>query len=152
MMRSRQIATDNQLTHVIVGEAGEDAVKVITRFALEHRVSAAQVTAVGAFARATVGWFDRQAKDYRRIHIAEQVEVLSLIGDIATDHDKPVAHLHVVLGRSDGTVCGGHLLAADIWPTLEVIVNETHYQLRKTSRPEIGLALIDLDTSTPGAA
>lgn len=151
-MHSRQLATDNQPTHVIVGDPGEDAVKIITRFALDHRITAAQVTAVGAFAQATVGWFDRKAKDYRRIHIDEQVEVLSLIGDIAIDHEEPVAHLHVVLGRSDGTVRGGHLLAADIWPTLEVIVHETHYRLRKTSHPELGLALIDLDRSSSGAA
>ena len=152
MMHSRQLATTEHPTHVIVGDPGEDPVKIITRFALEHRITAAQVTAVGAFTRATVGWFDRQAKDYRRIHIDEQTEVLSLIGDIATHRDQPVAHLHVVLGLSDGGVRGGHLLAADIWPTLEVIVNETHYQLRKTHHPEIGLALIDLDRSTGSAA
>jgi predicted DNA-binding protein with PD1-like motif len=30
-----------------------------------------------------VGWFDRAAKQYRRIPVDEQCEVLSLIGDVA---------------------------------------------------------------------
>ena len=149
-MHSRQLTSDSQPTHVLVGEPGEDALKIITQFAVEHGITAAQVTAVGAFARATVGWFDRQAKDYRRLHIDEQVEVLSLVGDIADEDDEPVAHLHAVLGRFDGTLRGGHLLEGDIWPTLEVIVNESHDKLRKTSHPDLGLALIDLDRSSFG--
>ncbi len=107
---------------------------------------------MGAFARATVGWFDRDAKDYRRIDIAEQCEVLSLIGDIAMDKDSPVAHVHAVLGLSDATVRGGHLLAGDVWPTLEVIVQEAPGHLVKTARPEVGLALIDLDRCPPASA
>jgi uncharacterized protein len=65
------------------------------------------VSAVGAFRRATVGWFDREAKDYRRIDVDEQCELLSLIGDIAVSDDGPVAHVHAVLGLSDGQVRAG---------------------------------------------
>jgi predicted DNA-binding protein with PD1-like motif len=54
-------------------------------------------------------------------------------------------HIHAVLGREDGTTRGGHLLEEHVWPTLEVIIRETRAGLRKTRRPEIGLALIDLD-------
>ena len=43
------------------------------------------------------------------------------------------------------TTRGGHLLAGRVWPTLEVIITGTHAGLRKTYRPDIGLALIDLE-------
>ena len=75
----------------------------------------------------------------------QQCEVLSLIGDVALGHDGPQPHIHAVLGLPDGTTRGGHLLEGHVWPTLEVIIRETHAGLRKTYRPEIGLALIDLD-------
>ena len=75
----------------------------------------------------------------------QQCEVLSLIGDVALGHDSPQPHIHAVLGLPDGTTRGGHLLEGHVWPTLEVIIRETHAGLRKTYRPEIGLALIDLD-------
>ncbi len=91
-----------------------------------------------------MGWFDRDAKDYRRIHVDEQCEVLSLIGDIAVSDAGPQVHAHVVLGLRDGSVRGGHLLSGEVWPTLEVIVREAPTQLQKTSRAELGLALIDL--------
>ncbi|MFE5922403.1 PPC domain-containing DNA-binding protein [Streptomyces sp. NPDC056468] len=90
-----------------------------------------------------MGWFDRAAKDYRRIGVEEQCEVLSLLGDIAVGEDGPTAHLHAVLGLSDGTTRGGHLLEGRVWPTLEVIVRDSAAALAKIHRPEPGLALID---------
>lgn len=135
-------------TYMIVGEPGEDAFAILSDFARDHDLNAAQLTGVGAFTRATVGWFDRQTKDYRRIEINQQSELLSLIGDIAQSDDGPQVHAHVVLGLHDGSTRGGHLLAAEIWPTLEVIVTETPAHLRKTSHPELGLALIDPERST----
>lgn len=135
-------------TYVLVGEPGEDAYTILSQFARDEDLTAAQLTGVGAFARATVGWFDRQAKDYRRIGIDQQCELLSLVGDVARAGDGPQVHVHVVLGLSDGTTRGGHLLAAEIWPTLEVIVRETPAHLQKTSHPELGLALIDPERTT----
>jgi uncharacterized protein len=131
--------------YVVVGEPGEDAYSILDQFARDQALTAAQLTGVGAFAHATVGWFDRQDKEYRRIEIGQQCELLSLVGDIAQAGNDPQVHAHVVLGLADGTTRGGHLLQAEIWPTLEVIVRESPSQLRKTSHPELGLALIDPD-------
>ena len=86
-------------------------------------------------------------KDYRRIPVDQQCEVLSLLGDVAEGADGPILHVHVVLGLSDGTTRGGHLLEGRVFPTLEVVVTETPAELRKVMRPDIGIALIDLDQS-----
>jgi uncharacterized protein len=108
---------------------------------------AAQVTAIGAFQRATIGWFDPAAKQYRRNPVDEQCELLSLIGDVAMGEDGPALHVHAALGLSDGTTRGGHLLEGQVYPTLEAVVTETPAELRKVMRPDLGLALIDLDQS-----
>lgn len=150
-MQAKLVAEGTTVTYVVVLDQGEEAFSALTEWAASEGISAAQVTAVGAFERAVVGWFDRAAKDYRRIEVGQQCEVLSLIGDIAigpggddeAEHSQP--HLHAVLGLSDGTTRGGHLLEGHVWPTLEVVVREAPAQLRKTLRPDIGLALIDLD-------
>jgi hypothetical protein len=52
-----------------------------------------------------------------------------------------------VLGLSDGTTRGGHLLEGHVFPTLEVVVTETPAELRKVIHPDLGIALIDLDRS-----
>jgi predicted DNA-binding protein with PD1-like motif len=131
-------------TYLLVADPGDEAVEVLTAFAVERDLTAGQITAIGAFERAAVGWFDRGAKEYRRIRINQQCEVLSLIGYIALADDKPQVHAHAVLGLSDGAVRGGHLLAGYVWPTLEMVIRDTPAVLRETSRPDLGLALIDL--------
>jgi predicted DNA-binding protein with PD1-like motif len=143
-MRWTLTETDGARTYVCVADPGDEAFAALSDFAAEQGLTAATLTAVGAFSRATVGWFDRGRKEYRRIEIGEQCEVLSLLGDIAVGEDGPQVHVHAVLGLSDGGVRGGHLLAGEVWPTLEVVARETPATLRKTSRPDIGLALIDL--------
>ncbi|MGH8429180.1 MAG: PPC domain-containing DNA-binding protein [Solimonas sp.] len=135
-------------TFVLILDAGEEAFATITDFAARHNLSAASLTALGAFERATVGWFDLARKTYRPIEVTEQSEGLSLIGDIATGDDgKPSLHLHAVLGLSDGTTRGGHFLRGIVRPTLEVTVLETPARLRRRKRPELGIALIDLEAS-----
>jgi uncharacterized protein len=146
-MKAKVIEDADEVTYVAVCDPGDEAFGALTQFARDQDLEASQITAVGAFSRATVGWFDRAAKQYRRIPVDEQCEVLSLIGDVAEGPDGPNVHVHVVLGLSDGTTRGGHLLEGWVFPTLEVVIREAPAELRKVMNPEIGIALIDLDRS-----
>ena len=68
----------------------------LAQFVHAERLEAAQVTAIGAFERAIVGWFDRAAKQYRRIPVDEQCEVLPPLRDdggvITADRAGDVGH------------------------------------------------------------
>ncbi len=145
-MKSKRIAADEEAQiHVVVLDAGEEAFAALTRFVNESGIAAASLTAIGAFERATVGWFDIALKSYRKIEVNEQCEVLSAIGDVAAGDDgKSSLHVHVVLGLSDGSTRGGHLLAGTVRPTLEVVLTEAPVALRRKKRADLGIALIDL--------
>ena len=145
-MKSKLVADNaGERTYVVVLDAGEETFAAIARFAGEQQLSAASLTALGAFSSATVGWFDLGKKSYRKIPVEQQCEVLSAIGDIAlSDEGKPSVHMHVVLGLSDGSTRGGHLVEGRVQPTLEVTLVETPAHLRRKQRPELGIALIDL--------
>lgn len=146
-MHTKQLTPDDaaRRTWALVLDSGEDPVPCIESFAAEHRLTAAQITAIGAFARATLGWFDWDEKTYREIVVDEQVELLSLVGDIALKDDEPSLHAHVVVGKRDGSAHGGHLLSATVRPTMEIILTEAPAHLRKRHDPESGLALIAPD-------
>lgn len=126
----------------VVMETGEEAIGLLTRFAAEHALTAARFTAIGAFRRAVLGYFDWERKDYRRIPVDDQVEVLALVGDIALDGIEPKVHAHVVLGTRDGSTRGGHLLEAEVRPTLEIMLIQSPQALQRVHDPESGLALI----------
>jgi predicted DNA-binding protein with PD1-like motif len=76
--------------------------------------------------------------------VQEQVEVLSLVGDIALKDGEPTVHAHVVVGKADGSAHGGHLIEAHVLPTLELILIESPNFLQRKYDEETGLALIDI--------
>lgn len=133
----------DEQSYALVFDKGDEPIGELERFAREHEITAAHFTGIGAFAKVVLGYFDREKKEYEEIPIDEQVEVLSLAGDIAVADGEPKVHAHVVVGRRDGSAHGGHLLRANVWPTLEVVVTTAPAHLRKRHDPETGLALID---------
>ena len=143
-MKSKKLTSDGGPSYALIFERDDEVVTGLTDFAIRHDLHAAHFTAIGAFSYAVLAYFDWETKDYVKIPIHEQVEVLVLTGDIALKDDKPVVHAHVVVGRRDGTTRGGHLLSARVRPTLEVVLT-TGGALEKRHDPESGLALIAAD-------
>ena len=133
-----------QKTFALIFDKGDEVVAGITSFAKENDLAASHFTAIGAFSDVTMGYFDWETKDYNKLPVREQVEVLSLIGDIALKEGQPKVHAHVVVSKSDGTAHGGHLMEAHVRPTLEVIVIESPVHLQRVTNDETGLALIRL--------
>jgi uncharacterized protein len=146
-MKAKLIDDQQEKTYAVIFETGDEVAGGLLEFAKRNRLAGSHFTAIGAFSEVTLGYFDWQRKEYRKIPIHEQVEVLSLVGDIALDGDEPKIHAHVVVGKSDGTAHGGHLLEARVRPTLEVVIVEAPLHLRRTHDPESGLALINVDES-----
>ena len=142
-MRSTLLDATSPRTWALIFDKGDEPVAGLTAFAKAQKLGAAHFTAIGAFSDVTLGYFDRAKRDYKKIPLHEQVEVLSLLGDVALDKGEPKVHAHVVVGRADGETRGGHLLEARVWPTLEVVLIESPRHLRKRHDPETGLALID---------
>ena len=145
-MKSKVVSdTSGAEVHVVILDSGEEAFAALTKFANQAKISAASLTAIGAFEKATVGWFDFASRSYKKIEVREQCEVLSAIGDIAVGDDgKASLHVHIVLGLSDGSTRGGHLLEGKVRPTFEVVITETPSKLRRKNRADLGIALIDV--------
>ena len=143
-MRSKLLNADPPITYAVVLDTGDEVIGELGKFVREQEVEAASLTAIGAFSRAVLGYFQWETKQYKKITVDEQVEVLSLLGDVAVGDQGPTLHLHAVLGKADGSVVGGHLIEAYVRPTLEVILIQPPSYLRKRKDPETGLALIDI--------
>lgn len=139
-MRAKRV---NEHTFVVVLDPGEDVMSALTGFAADHGVTAARVSGIGALSEVTFGFYERDRKDYDRMTLTEQVELLSLLGNLTVTDEGPRLHAHVVVGRPDGSALGGHLFHASVWPTLEAFVISSPVELRRRMNDEVGLPLID---------
>ena len=144
-MRSRLLyQADGQRSFAIVLSTGDEATACLQKFVEREAIAAAQFSGIGAFSSAVLKYFDWDTKRYTEIPVREQVEVASLIGDVALDPSgAPTLHIHLVLGKRDGSAVAGHLGRGEVRPTLEIVLHESPAHLHKRHDPETGLALID---------
>lgn len=133
-----------EVTYALVFETGDEVMSLLEQFSRDQGIEAAHFSAIGAFQRSVVGFFDWDQKDYVRHEVPEQVEVLVLSGHVTRYEGAPQIHTHVVLGRPDLSAIGGHLVEAHVRPTLEVVLTETPAYLKRSVDRESGLPLIDL--------
>ncbi len=144
-MKWKILEDGERRSFALVLDTGDEVIETLTNFARDQDLSASSFTGLGAFSDATLGYFDWQRKDYNRIPIREQVEVVSFVGDITCgEKGAHKLHPHIVLAKSDGTAHGGHLMEAHVRPTLEIVLTETPAHLYRETDPETGLALIKI--------
>ena len=122
---------------ILVFDKEDDVLPTLRAFADEHGVRGASFVALGAFRSATVAYWNPATKEYEHIAVDEQVEVLSLAGNIGSK-----IHAHVTLARRDGSAIGGHLIAATVFPTLEMTVTVYDEAIERGTDEETGLSLI----------
>ena len=140
-MRYKQIAGEPK-TFALIMKTGDEVVDVLKQFAASQKLGGSSFKAIGALSYVKLGWFNWESKHEVSVEITEQVELLSLIGDIALEAGEPQVHAHVSLGRRDGRAFGGHLPKGIVRPTCELILTENPEHLQKSFDPESGLALI----------
>lgn len=146
-MEFKLLNHDNgERTYALIFDEGDEMMEGLKNFVAAQDIDGASFTAIGAFQRATLGFFDMDEKEYKPIPIDEQVEVLSLMGNVGihVEKNEPKIHAHVVVGKRDGAAMGGHVLEAHVRPTLEVVLIETPQFLQRRTDEKTGLALIDL--------
>lgn len=145
-MKTRLLDAGGSRTHVLAFDTGDEVMEELLGWVRHTGISAASFTGIGALRQATLGYFDLDRRDYHRIPLDEQVEVVSLTGNVAMAEGEPKIHAHLVVARRDGTAYGGHLLEARVRPTLELVLVETPVALRRTIDTATGLPLLDVQS------
>jgi uncharacterized protein len=143
-MRSKQVA-ENPKTFVVILDTGDEILSSLKQLAQTEHLAGSSFKAIGALSDVELGWFNWESRKYQTaVKLKEQVELLSLIGDIALKDNEPQIHAHLVVGRQDGTAHGGHLLRATVRPTCEIVITESPQHLQRKIDPDSGIALIRL--------
>ncbi len=143
-MQVKQVKdTPEEKVYAVIFYKGDEVLSGLTDFAIQHKVEDAYFTGIGAVSGGTLAWLDPANKIYHRIPVTGQVEVLSLIGDVATFNGKPIVHMHVVLGKPNGSTIGGHAFELNANPTLEVFMTVNTTPLKKKPDDASGMKVID---------
>ncbi len=89
---------------------GADLLEALTAICTERGYTRGTVQVIGALERASVGFYHQDTKRYTTHEVNENVEVLAGQGSVSIKDGAPMVHLHLVLGREDGSCLGGHAM------------------------------------------
>jgi uncharacterized protein len=101
-------------------ESGEPFVEPVLAWLTREGIGYAAMTGLGAVSGATISYWNASTRQYEQHALTEQMEVVSLIGNVTLREGKPFVHAHVALGKRDLSVIGGHMNELLVHPTLEV--------------------------------
>jgi len=127
---------------VVVLDSGDEVIATLQRFASEHVTTSAFFHGLGAFREATVAWWNPESLQYEDIAVDEQVEVLSIHGNLTRVRDGFKVHAHTVLGKRGGSTIGGHVKRGIVHPTLELYLAITDAAIYRERDEATGLDLI----------
>ncbi len=120
----------------------DEIITAILMVCRKEDVKAASVRGIGAVKKVELSHYDSVVKEYTTNTYDGMFEITSMNGNIAQGDGKPVAHIHINLGRTDLTVFGGHLVSALVNPTCEIFIAPIEVELSRQKDEKTGLSLL----------
>lgn len=124
--------------------SGERLIETLLEFLGHKSIGFAALTGLGALSHATVSYWDATTLQYETRDIQEQVELVSLVGNVTMRDGKPFVHAHVTLGRRDLSIIGGHFNEAIAHPTIELWLRPEADAVERVLDESCGLYLMNL--------
>jgi predicted DNA-binding protein with PD1-like motif len=110
--------------HLLRLSTGSDLYDSITAYGREHSIEVAWVNFLGAVRRASLRYYDQDAKEYRDYVLARHLEVVSGVGNLSLLDGDPFLHIHAALSDEDGAGFGGHVNSGTEVFAIEVMIHE----------------------------
>jgi uncharacterized protein len=130
-------------THILNFAKGEEVMSGLAAFFKEKGIRAGHITGLGAASQITIAYYNIETKTYERKKFVENVEILSLHGNVGAKEDgEIVVHMHGVFGRKDFTVFGGHIFETVISGAGEIHISSLSGQINRAYDEETGLTLM----------
>lgn len=117
--------------------------KTLKDFIELKKIKSGSIFCLGFLIKPVLGFMDWGKKDYERINVDKEVEIVSCYGNLARkkENDQLIIHLHGVVADKDGKTYGGHFFEAQI-KLLEVMIFETD-KLTRSLNEYTGLYYLD---------
>lgn len=125
-------------------ESGEHLAASLLAWLKAEGIGYATMTGLGAVSGATISYWNANTRQYEQHQLDEQMEVVSLVGNVTIKEGAPFTHIHVTLGRRDLSILGGHFNDATVHPNVEVWLRPESETVERTLDESSGLFLMHL--------
>lgn len=132
---------------LLVLNRGDELHARLQEFAREHELKGAWVQGLGGSGAMTLGYYNLTEREYEWREYSDNLEILSLQGNLAWVDDEPFWHIHGSFGGRDFASVGGHVKEMVVGLTCELLITPLDAVITRMFDDETGLELLN-ETST----
>ncbi len=121
---------------------GEELFETLLLWCEENNIAGATLTGLGAADHLELAYYHLPTKTYERQETDEDVEILSLNGNLGTLDGKKVLHIHGVFGKRDLSTFGGHIFSLRVSGACEIHLTAFPLPLHRSFDETTGLNLL----------
>ena len=129
-------------TYVFSLKRGEELIEGIKEFCKEYRIEAAFFQAIGAVNEVELAWYDLGAKQYVATLFQENLEIVSLTGNVSKMDNNVVIHIHGVFSNKAMETKGGHVNKAMVSGACEITLWRFKGTINRVVNEDTGLNLM----------
>lgn len=128
-------------TYMLRIDVGEEILESLKTVCAREGIHLAQVSAIGAADKASVGVYDLAEKQYHREDLEGFVEIANLSGSVTEMNGEPYIHLHATLADQRNILHGGHVISMRVGATCEMFVRELEGAVTRVKDEGLGINL-----------
>ena len=103
-------------------DPGEELRSEVEKFCAETGINAAWVNALGSCKELELAYYNLEKKEYETKSFSEDLEIATMVGNIAIKDSSPFVHIHGTLSNREMSVIGGHINRCVVSATCEVSI------------------------------
>lgn len=128
--------------YVLKVGVGEDVMDELKMFCKEQRIEAASFFAIGAAKEINIAWYDIHKKEYVQKAIQQELEIISLLGNVAVGNGEVIVHAHGSFSDKDMRLTAGHVNKMIVGGACEIVLEKIEGKIEKAHDNETGLKLM----------
>ena len=117
--------------HAFRVQPDQELLRSIIKYCSDNAISSAVIFGIiGSVKSARLNYLMELPEKYDSVEYIGPLEIVGAQGSVALHNEELVVHIHVQVSGQDGCQ-GGHLAAANVFSTAEVVIGELDFQLQR---------------------
>lgn len=137
----KEVVKDKNM-YVLSARRGEEIMEGMKEFCRKEGIDAATFQAIGAVGEVELAFYDLEAKKYVTTLLTEDMELVSLTGNVSYMGNDMIVHNHGVFSVKDMSTKGGHVMRAVISGACEIVLHKIEGSIERSYDDETGLNLM----------
>ena len=128
--------------YVLKVEVDKDVMDELKVFCREQKIEAASFFGIGAAKEIGIAWYNIHDKEYKKREIQQELEIISLLGNVAVGNGEVIVHAHGSFSDENMQLIGGHVNKLIVSAECEIVLQKLEGKIEKTYDEETGLNLM----------